>query len=146
MTAIREIQDPQHRHLIIAGGALAPHRRIKSAPGELRLAFWIAAAVNGITFDDGDDAPQHSKRMDDALGAQQREIVSRGMVFGIFANGCTHQATDRQIKTGRAILPLVATIGNKGPDAVGGLIVTQHMCDDAIDGGVAATAQSEFRA
>src|SRR6266851_2378699 len=62
------------------------------------------------------------------------------MVFGIFARGCTHQATDRQIKTRRAILPLIATIRSEGPDSVGGLIVMQHMCDDAIDGGVAATA------
>ena len=55
MPSVRKIQYPEQRHLIIAGRPLSAHRPIESAPAELRFAFRIAAAVDGIAFDDGDN-------------------------------------------------------------------------------------------
>src|SRR5215472_10604594 len=113
MMAIRKVQHPQQSQLVRARGALPSHRRIEAAPTELRFALLIAAAVEGISLDDRDYAAQHVERMGEALGAQKREIVGRAMVLGVFAVGCAHQATDRQIEAGRAILSLVITIGDK---------------------------------
>src|SRR5690349_7212472 len=74
--------------------------------------------------------------MGEALGAQQREIVGRAVVFCVLTVGCAHEAADRQIKTRRAILPLVVAIGDEGRDAVGHLIVPEDMSDNAVDGGI----------
>ena len=70
-------------------------------------------------FDNVDDSSQYVKRMGEALGTQQREIVGRAVILGIFAIGRTYQATDRQIETGRAILPLIVPIRNEGVYPVG---------------------------
>ena len=78
--------------------------------------------------------------MGEAFWAQQREIVGGAVVFRVFAVGCPHQAADRQIEARRAILPLVVPIGDERPDAVGHLIVTQDMRDDAVDRGVPSPA------
>jgi hypothetical protein len=47
---------------------------------------------------------------------------------------------DRQIETGRAILPLVVAIGDERRDAVWHLIVMEYVCDDVIDRGVPSPA------
>jgi len=114
MAAISEVQDPQQRHLVVACFPLAAHGGIEPAPAKLRLAFLVAATVDGIPFDDVDDAPQHRERMGEALGAQQGEIIGRTVIFRVLAVGRPHQGTDRQIETGRAILPLVVAIGDEG--------------------------------
>src|SRR5262249_49703327 len=44
-----------------------------------------------------------------------------------------------QVEAGRAILPLVVAIGDKGRDAVRHLIVSEDMSNDAVDRGIAAT-------
>src|SRR6516162_1035969 len=136
MAAISEVQDPQQRHLVVACFPLAAHRGIETAPAKLRLAFLVAATVDSIPFDDVDDAPQHRERMGEALGAQQGEIIGRTVVFRVLAVGRPHQATDRQIETGRAILPLVVAIGDERRDAVWHLIVMEYVGDDVIDRGV----------
>ena len=69
MVTIREVQHPQQCHLVVARFTLSAHRRIEPAPAELRFAFGIAASVNGIPFDDGDNTLQHGKRMGEAFGA-----------------------------------------------------------------------------
>ncbi len=75
MAAIREVQYPQQRHLVVAYGTLPTDRVIAPAPAELRFALGVAAAVDGIPLDDGDDTPQYDERMGEAFRAQQREIV-----------------------------------------------------------------------
>src|SRR6516165_1695567 len=62
------------------------------------------------------------------------------MVLGVFAVGRAHQATDWKIKAGRTILPLVIPVGNERSDAMGNLLMMEHMRDDAVDCGVAAAA------
>ena len=44
-----------------------------------------------------------------------------------------HQATDRQIEAGRAVLPFVIPVRDEWRDAVGDLIVTENMGDDAVE-------------
>jgi hypothetical protein len=43
------------------------------------------------------------------------------MVFGVFAIGRTHKTADGKIETGRAILPLVVTVGDERRDTMGDL-------------------------
>ena len=74
MVAIGEVQDPQQRHLVVARGTLSAHRPIEPAPAELRLALRVATAINGIPFDDGDNAPQHRERMGEALGRSSERL------------------------------------------------------------------------
>jgi hypothetical protein len=59
--------------------------------------------------------------MGETLGEQEREIVGRTMIFGVFAIGRTHKTADGQIETGRAILPLVVTVGDERRDTMGDL-------------------------
>src|ERR1700730_10768550 len=62
------------------------------------------------------------------------------MVLRVFAIGCPHKAADRQVEAERAILPLVVPVRDERRDAVGNLIVTQHMLDDAVDRSVPAAS------
>src|SRR5262249_52964442 len=124
MTAVGEVQDPQQRHLIIARGALSAQSPVEPTPAELRLTFRVAAVIDGIPFDNGDNTPQYSERMGEALRSQQREIIGGAVVLSIFAVGGAHQATDRQIEAGGAILPLIVAIWDKRRDAVRYLVVS----------------------
>ena len=89
--------------LVPAGAAVKP------ALAELRLTEWRAVDEALVSLEDAHHVQVGLQRILQALGPHQLQIVGRRVVFGVFTVRCTHHATDREIKSRRAVLPLVVS-------------------------------------
>jgi hypothetical protein len=69
----------------LASFTLSTHRRIEPASPELGFAFGIAASIDGISFDDGDDTLQDGMRMSELRGARATDCLPSCLLIGYTA-------------------------------------------------------------
>src|SRR5262245_20875474 len=139
MLAVREIQYPQARNIGCARLATAS-RPVESATAKLWLALGIPTEPTAVAVGDVEHAEQRVERRGKILRPYECEIVSGTVILGKLAVGRAHQAADRQVEAGRAVLTLVISIRREIDDLVRLSGVLQEMDSAAINGRIASTA------
>src|SRR5947207_3206076 len=86
---------------------------VKAALPQLRLAKRIEAAVPAIALQHVEDRGAYTKGLRELRGMDKFQVVRRSVIFGESSPHTAHQAPNRQIESGRAVLPLVVAVRRK---------------------------------
>ena len=83
MVAIRQVEDPEQRHLVIRRGILLPaDRPVEAAAPELRLALRARVAIDSVAFKHLDDLLERLQGIDEMLRPDEIEVVGGRVIFG----------------------------------------------------------------
>src|SRR5690606_17067186 len=102
-----EVEHPEQRQLAIAAGVVAADRAVEAVPAESRLAERPAVDPDLAPLELVDDGAEGGERLLQMLGADEVEVVVRGVVLGVASPGGAGERADRQAVAGGVVLPLV---------------------------------------
>ena len=113
---------------------------IKPAAAELRLASAINSAIHHILFQKIENVEKHAEASLESVRFNEIQVIRRSVVLCKRSVRGSHEASDRQVIAGRAILPLVVAIGRERHDFVSQLPVREDVCYGPIDNGITFAA------
>ena len=136
MTAVGEVENPEHGHVPRGRLCVAAERAEQSAPAELGLALGKPVHQNDVVLEDIERARQEAPGALQVLRPDEVEVVRGCMVFGKRTVLAALQQPDGKVESRRAELALVVAVGrevaNGGLRPVVGDQVRHRTVDDRI--------------